>query len=372
MIIKANTKLFLKALQQLKIITNRKYNLDVLTAIKINTDEDGAMLTANNCSFEIKQELPCEVIEHGKAVIELKSLEKALKASGAFATLQCDVNNLIDVDGIKMQGWTEVDFPNDFELHNRTSFNVDMGEFRGALSKVINCVSDTRTGAVNNLLIENNGFDLVLVGCDGYMLAKTMIKGNYGKGGKYIVPRDAAKAIYKLPKTYDKQDVKITVGETDDKHEVMCFELNDVKIYTFLYELEYLNWEKIIDGRKEPEVTISISRSDLRNVVSCAKDIYSQEKATNKILVMECAGDEAKFTCRSYSAAMEKTIPAKVSGAFKIGFDPILMDKLLSGITYDKLTLCCTNAVNAIFIRNAEDMYNDDECFLILPIRMKN
>ena len=150
MIIKANTKLFLKALQQLKIITNRKYNLDVFTAIKINTDEDGAMLTANNCSFEIKQELPCEVIEHGKAVIELKSLEKALKASGAFATLQCDVNNLIDVDGIKMQGWTEVDFPNDFELHNRTSFNVDMvyglQKTQGLISKEIGWICTLRTG----------------------------------------------------------------------------------------------------------------------------------------------------------------------------------------------------------------------------------
>jgi DNA polymerase-3 subunit beta len=248
---------FLRELQLVQGIVERKSTIPILANILLSARGDGVHLSATDMDVGIETLCGAEVAAEGSITLNARRLmDIARKLPDAPIRLHLDDETWVRIEcqsiRFRIAGQPEREFPALGDRDFGDSVELDGADLRTMIEKVLFAITtDDPRYSLNGALLQVEGGRLTLVATDGHRLA--LVSRPAPKGArdlKVIVPR---KTLSELQKLSEGQE-KVRLGQ---KANQMFFEAGYRLLQSNTLEGKFPNYEKVLPPANDIELRLA-------------------------------------------------------------------------------------------------------------------
>jgi DNA polymerase-3 subunit beta len=319
----------------LKFVDN-KASLPVLSAILIEANKSGLLLSATNMETGVEVKLPARVEEEGKVAVPARGLVEYvnLLTQGKVELKSNDTGLMVKNSKQKARfiGINADDFPQIPTLEKDVTWEINYKE----MERIIRLVSfasakDESRPVLSALCFDfEEGNHLTVIATDGYrmsLLRKIPITGEVKKM-RLLVPSTVVREVWKMADEGKNEQVKIMCS---DKQKSVVFVFGDIKVVSRLIDGDFPDFKRIIP--ESVTLKTSFDRDEMLGVVRSAS-VFARDSAN--IIRWQIEGNRIKVAANSSSVGeQEGECEAKITEGDngQIAFNSkFLLELLQSGV----------------------------------------
>jgi DNA polymerase-3 subunit beta len=357
---------FLKPLQQIIGVVERRQTLPILGNVLLNANKKSVRLTATDLEVELQSHVNIAVTETGDITLPARKLLDICRALPVEAQLDISVKNeraLIrsGKSRFTLSTLPATEFPVIEKIKSARKFSMQENALHGLIDRTAFAMAqqDVRY-YLNGLMLEPASGTLRAVATDGHRLAMCELMADVGEGvdQQVIVPRKGIQELQRLLEQRD-ADVQIEIGT------------NHIRITTD--ELRYTS--KLIDGRfpdyqrvlpKNADKRLLINRELLRQALT-RTSILSNEKYRG--IRLDLSENNIKIQAHNpeQEEAVEEIDATYNSDAIVIGFNVTYLLDVLNAISTDDVEMFLSDGNSSALINKP----GDENCrYVVMPMRL--
>ena len=357
---------FLKPLQQIIGVVERRQTLPVLGNVLLNTTKKSVRLTATDLEVELQSQVNVAVTETGDITVPARKLLDICRTLPAEAQLDFSVKNdraLVrsGKSRFTLSTLPATEFPVIDKIKSARKFSIQENALRGLIERTAFAMAqqDVRY-YLNGLMLEPVSGTLRAVATDGHRLAMCELMADVGEGveQQVIVPRKGIQELQRLLEHKD-VDIQVEIGS------------NHIRVTTD--ELHFTS--KLIDGRfpdyhrvmpKNADKRLLINRDLLRQALT-RTSILSNEKYRG--IRMEISENNIKIQAHNpeKEEAVEEVDAQYDSDVIVIGFNVTYLLDVLNAIDTDDVEMLLSDGNSSALINKPGDM----GCrYVVMPMRL--
>lgn len=357
---------FLKPLQQVIGVVERRQTLPVLGNVLLNANKKSVRLTATDLEVELQSHVNVAVTETGDITIPARKLLDICRTLPAEAQLDISVKNERALVRSGKSRFTlstlpATEFPVIDKIKSARKFSMPETALHGLIERTAFAMAqqDVRY-YLNGLMLEPVNGTLRAVATDGHRLAMCELTADVGEGvdQQVIVPRKGIQELQRLLENSD-TDVQVEIGS------------NHIRITTD--ELRFTS--KLIDGRfpdyqrvmpKNADKRLLINRELLRQALT-RTSILSNEKYRG--IRLDVSENNLKIQAHNpeQEEAVEEIDAHYENEAIVIGFNVTYLLDVLNAINTDDVEMFLCDGNSSALINKP----GDEDCrYVVMPMRL--
>ena len=357
---------FLKPLQQVIGVVERRQTLPVLGNVLLNANKKSVRLTATDLEVELQSQVNVAVTETGDITLPARKLLDICRTLPAEAQLDLSVK---DGRALVRSGKSRftlstlpaTEFPVIDKIKSARKFSIQEKALHGLIERTAFAMAqqDVRY-YLNGLMLEPVNGMLRAVATDGHRLAMCELMADVGEGveQQVIVPRKGVQELQRLLEHKD-LDIQVEIGS------------NHIRITTD--ELRFTS--KLIDGRfpdyqrvmpKNADKRLMINRDLLRQALT-RTSILSNEKYRG--IRMDISENNIKIQAHNpdKEEAVEEVDANYDDDAIVIGFNVTYLLDVLNVINTDDVEMYLSDGNSSALINKP----GDTTCrYVVMPMRL--
>lgn len=359
---------FLKPLQIISGVVERKQTLPILANVLITVKDQSLLLTATDLEIELIGSIPVDQVEKtGSTTVSARKLLDICRALPEDALLQFsqEGDHLVLRSGKSRFILTTLspqNFPNIEEGSFSTQFEISQAKLKNLLASVYFAMGqqDVRH-YLNGALFDINTQKVKCVATDGHRLAYSALEDSEigDVKSKIILPRKSVLELMRLLDANNQESVKICIG--DNHFRVIASEF----IFTSkLINAQYPDYEKLIP--RNVANTVIASRESLKQALTRAA-ILSNEKFRGIRLqlndnVMRIVANNPE------QEEAEELIHLEYQGNnIEIGFNASYLLDVVSTIASENIRWSFSDPNGGVLI---ESMEKSEGLYVVMPMRL--
>jgi DNA polymerase-3 subunit beta len=357
---------FLKPLQQVIGVVERRQTLPVLGNVLLNANKKSVQLTATDLEVELQSHVNVAVTETGDITLPARKLLDICRTLPAEAQLDISVkkDRALVRSGksrFTLSTLPATEFPVIDKIKSARKFSLQESALHGLIERTAFAMAqqDVRY-YLNGLMLESVSGTLRAVATDGHRLAMSELMADVGEGvdQQVIVPRKGIQELQRLLEQKD-ADVQVEIGS------------NHIRIITD--ELRFTS--KLIDGRfpdyqrvmpKNADKRLLINRDLLRQALT-RTSILSNEKYRG--IRLELSENNIKIQAHNpeQEEAVEEIDANYDSDAIVVGFNVTYLLDVLNAINTDDVEMFLSDGNSSAMINKP----GDENCrYVVMPMRL--
>ena len=343
---------------------------------------DVCIFTTYDHEKGLRTNVDAEVLEDGTYIISASKFIQTLKVmEGDEVTLTVDSKLSACISSgtstHKMTALNGADFPKLPELRSQLGFSLPSVTLKNMLSKTMYAigVNDTRP-VLNGCFFRVTDDRLMLVSCDSFRLAKcalyTEVENKNDDGERlhysFIMPVRTVNELYKL--LPDDEDFNIRIYMMR-KHMVLI--IGDLTFFSSLIEGEYIDFDRIIV--KNHRISVELDRASLISSLERAA-LVTEERVAGSVrshVKLDICANTLKISANSSTGSTYDEVFVKHEGDdLVIAFNNRYLIDSLRACNSEKIKISLSTALSSINIEPIEGKENEEDLFMLLPVKMKD
>ena len=383
----------------MKIIFNRQTAIATATPLMCATVSktliptgDGILIEAKTpdiCIFTtyggekgIRTTVEAKVIEEGSYIINAQKFIQTLKVmEGDEVTLTVDDKLSACISSGKsthrMSALNASDFPKLPELQSQLGFELPSTVLKSMIGKTMYAIGiNDQRPVLNGCFFRITDDSMLLVSCDSFRLAKCVIKTevqNRNDDGEslhysFIVPVKTINELYKLLPDDEEANIRIYMMR---KH--MVFIIGGITLFSSLIEGEYIDFDRIII--KNHKTTIELDRATFISALERAALITEEKVAgsTRTHVKLDVSGNTLKISANSSTGSTyDEVFMNHIGDDLIIAFNNRYLIDSVRACDSERIKISLSSPLSSINIEPAEPADNEEDLFMLLPVKMKD
>ncbi|MBR2722628.1 MAG: DNA polymerase III subunit beta [Clostridia bacterium] len=371
-----------EAVSPLMCAISGKNTLSAVEGILIDAKEDQ---TCTMTTFDLEKGLritvSAQVEEAGVAIINAQKFVQTLRVmDGDFVTLEVDENLKACIFSGKshhrMNALSGADYPAIPRLVTDDGFMLPQSVLKDMLSKVMYAMaSNDQRPVLNGCYFKVNEEGLQLVSCDSFRLAKCKLntdienknKDNSALNFSFIVPTKTVGELFKLLKDDERETVRIYMSRKN-----IVFHIGELIFFSRLIEGQYIEYDRIILSNHR--IFAKVDRNALIAALERAALVTEEKVAGSVRSHVKLSFEEGilKISAISTLGSTYDEIDVEQDGQdLLIAFNNRFLIESLRACESEQVKLSMTSALTSINIEPAEKREDQEDLFMLLPVRMK-
>lgn len=343
---------------------------------------DVCVLTTFDLEKGMRVTTRAKVIEEGCYIINATKLSQTLRVmAGEEIELEVDDKMVACIrsgkSSHKMNALAGSDFPAIPKLESDYSFVVKQNVLREMFGQTMYAmgVNDQRN-ILNGTFVKIVNDTITMVSCDNFKLAKCErkieieteqeITGTFRYA--FIVPVKTVNELYKLFSDDEDETVKIFMTRKN-----IVFEIGDIIFFSRLIEGEYLDYDRII--LKGHKYSVEVDRDEMIAALERAA-LVTEEKTANSLRShVKLIFDDGllKIVAMSSAGSTYDEIEIESIGEdLTIGFNNRFLISSIRACDSERIKLSLSSPLSSINIEPTEKKEDEEEIFMLLPVRLKD
>lgn len=361
---------FLKELQLLQGIIERKNTMPILANLLLTAVNDEIELTASDLEVALRSKTEASVKTPGKATIPAKMLfeiVRKLSDQNDIILRKLD-NNWLDIKSgsshFKLVGLAVEEYPALPELHGSKGMTLPAAVLKEAIRRTIFAIAqeDIRY-AMNGALFSVEGNRLIMIGTDGHRMAYVSTELESQKSlekTEVIIPR---KALGELMKLLSEAKEEVRFGRFEN---FIFFQIDSHLLLSRNIEAQFPNYDKFVSLRNEKTATF--------NTIQLSQTIQRVAVLSNeRSRAVEFAISSGSAKLSSINPEMGEasdTMDIQYDGNdLKVGFNSQYLIEFLAATNAEEVNFELTSESTAALIRpKGTDQY--DYRYILMPMRL--
>ena len=320
-------------------------DVSVISSFPISSTKKAALTVPARTFYDILRELPeCDVETHiGENRMELKAERGSYKLSGIPAE----------------------EFPKLPSINVAKEIRIGGGDLQKMIKRTIFAVSTDETRpALNGVLWQTSGNQMLMVATDGHRLARISLKNTKLKGlhEDIIIPPKVLNLLTKLLVDEEKE-IGIIFGENN-----IIFNLGETVLASRLIEGPYPNFDQVIpkENGKKLVVNKEFLTGAVRRMSILANTLTHQVKFSLK-------KDDLELSSANFDLGGEakESLPCDYVGEpMDVGYNASYILDILKQLDGDEVVFELGTPVSAGKIYSAEKKEGEDYLCLLMPLRL--
>ena len=377
-----NKKKVSEAVAPLMCAVSGKSTLTSIEGILIEAQKpDTCTLTTYDLEKGMRITIEAKVIEEGTYIVNAQKFNQTIKVmDGDEITLTVDEKLVASIESgksvHKMNALAGADFPIIPKLISDQSFTVSQGVLKRMIGKVSYAmgVNDQRP-VLNGAYFEIKDNSLMLVSCDSFKVAKCKMETeivNSGAEGtrmefSFIVP---VKTVNELSRMLDDdEDETVQVYMT---RKSIIFIFGDLTFFSRLVDGRYIDYDRVL--LKTHKIHIKVGRGELLSALERAA-LITEERIAGSVrshVKLDVAGGDLKISAVSSAGSTYDELGIQHEGDdILIAFNNRYLIDSVRACDSEELLLSMSSPLTSMNIEPAEKKENEEEIFMLLPVRMK-
>ncbi len=354
---------FIEGLKSVQNIVVGKGSLPILQNVLIEAAGNSIKLTTTDLDISIKGEVECEVVSEGATTLPVKLLFTSMtKAAEGEIEIDVDAQERASIKAgsarFKLQGMPAGEFPQLPEEGDAYAYTVPQATIREMLRKTSYAASqdDTRR-MLKGVLMSFKDEKLTMVATDGRRLAMVENEVEFPKAAEkdIVLP---SKAVSELQRSLTGEgNATIMVKKSQ-----ICFNLDNVLIYSKLMDDTYPNYRQVIPQKCDNH--IAVDRQLLLDALDRASVMTMDESHSTKLIF-----EENTLTVTSAAndiGEAKDEVPIKYAGEkIETMFNPNYVMDPLKAIDDDEITIDINDGHTPAVIRCAVPFL-----YVLMPLRI--
>ena len=354
---------FIEGLKSVQNIVAGKGSLPILQNVMIEAAGNSIKLTTTDLDISIKSEVECDVVSEGATTLPVKLLFTSMtKAAEGEIEIDVDSQERASIKAgsarFKLQGMPSGEFPQLPEEGDAYAYIVPQATIREMLRKTSYAASqdDTRR-MLKGVLMSFKDEKLTMVATDGRRLAMVENEIEFPKAAEkdIVLP---SKAVSELQRSLSGEgNATIMVKKSQ-----ICFNLENVLIYSKLMDDTYPNYRQVIPQKCEHH--IAVDRQLLLDALDRASVMTMDESHSTKLIF-----EENTLTVTSAASEIGEAkdeVPIKYAGEkIETMFNPTYVMDPLKAIDDDEITIDINDGHTPAVIRCSIPFL-----YVLMPLRI--
>jgi DNA polymerase III subunit beta len=362
--------LFLKALNHVQSVVERRNTIPILSNVLVHAQGQTIKLTATDLDVEIVETITAEVKREGAVTVSAHMLYDIVRKLPDGAQLELDqsgdqgrVQVVAGKSRFALQALPASDFPDLARGDFGNTFEVPAASLRQLIERVRFAISTEETRYyLNGIYLHDvaDGPCLRAVATDGHRLAQTQIDRPEGAAGMpgVIVPR---KTVQEVSKLLDGVDSTVTLSLSTSK---IQFAFGNLILTSKLIDGTFPDYERVIPRNNDK--MLEVDRKTFADAVDRVSTISLEKSRAVKLAVSDNRITLAVNNPDSGSA--EEEVPAVYeSDAMEIGFNSRYLLDVANQVGGDSMTFELQDAGSPTVVRDPADKLS---LYVLMPMRV--
>lgn len=364
---------FLKSLNRVHRVVERRNTIPILSNVLINASGDGVQLKATDLDLEVIESSLAKVEQEGAITVPAHLLYDIVRklSSGSEIVLKVDnnqANTMSVVSGcanFQLQCLPKVDFPESLPGQFSCRFSLSASDLKRLFDCTQFAISTEETRYYLNGIyfhvVDDGVLKLRLVATDGHRLAQvdmeapSEIKDMPG----VIIPRKAVGELQKLLSEETEGDVSIELSETKIR-----FSVGSVVLTSKLIDGTFPEYQRVIPLNNDKK--LAVNRQDFSAAVDRVSTISSDRGRAVKLTI---ENGQLKLVVNNpdSGSAEDQLVADYTSDPLEIGFNSRYLLDIAAQLTSDEMVFMLADAGAPALIRESDDAA---ALYVLMPIRV--
>ncbi len=360
---------FLKPIQAVQGVVERRQTLPILANVLLSVHEGKLQVTATDMELELVASAELPGAEGGDVTVPARKLGDICRALPANAQIEfkLDGDRAIVRSGrsrFTLSTLSASEYPSTEQMEGDVRITVG----QGALKRLIELThfamahQDVRY-YLNGLLFEISARRLRAVATDGHRLAiaELEIEAEIGEEPlSIIVPRKGVGELMRLLSSED-DEVVLVVGSN-----AVQIELPDVRFTSKLIDGKFPDYDRVIPRAEESDKQITVDRESLRQTLARAS-ILSNDKYRAIRLILDTNVLRVVANNPEQEEAEDEVAVDYEGESLEVGFNVSYLIDALGALPGDTATVYLTDASSSCLITPE----GEQDCrFVVMPMRL--
>jgi DNA polymerase III subunit beta len=362
--------LFLKALNHVQSVVERRNTIPILSNVLVNATGSQIKLTATDLDIEIVETVAAEVKREGAVTVPAHMLHDIVRKLPDGAQLELDygadqsrVSVVAGKSRFALMALPSSDFPDLARGEFGNSFEVPAAGFKQLIEKVRFAISTEETRYyLNGIYLHDvsDGPYLRAVATDGHRLAQSQIARPEGAANMpgVIVPR---KTVVEIAKLLEGEDGSVSVSLSSSK---IQFSFGRLLLTSKLIDGTFPDYERVIPRNNDK--SLEVDRKSFADAVDRVSTISIEKSRAVKLAIGE---NRLTLTVTNPdSGSAEEELPVDYSAeAVEIGFNSRYLLDVAGQISNENITFELQDAGSPAVVRDPSDK---ESLYVLMPMRV--
>lgn len=360
---------FLKELQLLQGIIERKNTMPILSNLLLTAEPDGIELTASDLEVALRIKTGAEVKRPGKSTVPAKKIFEIVRelSDQKDISIKKLENNFLEIRSgssyFKLPGLSVEEYPSLPEVGDEKTIALPAAILKEMIRRVIFSIAqeDIRY-AMNGALFRVEGKRLMLIGTDGHRLAYVSTEIESTKASEKLEVIISKKALGELLKLLPEAKEEVQFGRFEN---FLFFQIDSHLLLSRNIEAQFPNYEKFISLKNDK--TAAFNSAELGRTIKRVS-VVSNERSR-----------AVEFGMSDGLAKLSTTNPEMAEGSdsmeiqyegpqLKIGFNSQYIIEFLAAISAEEVVFELNTESTAALLRpKGTEQY--DYRYILMPMR---
>ena len=365
---------FLKALNHVQSVVERRNTIPILSNVLVQSDKDKVRLTATDLDIEIVETVAAETSRNGAATVPAHMLYDIVRKLPDGAQLELEqgpdagrVNIKAGRSRFQLQALPPEDFPDLSSGELGNSFTLSSGDLRRLIEKTRFAISTEETRYyLNGIYLhqaKEHGADapvLRAVATDGHRLAQSQVPLPEGAAGMpgIIVPR---KTVLEVVKLIEGDDTEVQVSLSSSK---IRFAAGHLVLTSKLIDGTFPDYERVIP--RGHDKTLDVDAKAFADAVDRVSTISLEKSRAVKLMLSD--GKMTLVVNNPDSGSAEEEVAVDYArDPLEIGFNSRYLLDVAGQITAENMRFELQDAGSPTVVRDPKDAQS---LYVLMPMRV--
>jgi DNA polymerase III subunit beta len=362
--------LFLKALNHVQSVVERRNTIPILSNVLVQADGQSLKLTATDLDIEIVESVAADVTRKGAVTVPAHMLYDIVRKLPDGAQLELEqaqdqarVMVFAGKSRFMLQALPPEDFPDLTQGEMSNNFSLPAAELRGLIEKTRFAISTEETRYyLNGIYLHEVAKDNMLraVATDGHRLAQAQValpKGAKGMPG-VIVPRKTVQDVAKLLET-EFGDVEVALSSSKIR-----FSIADLVLTSKLIDGTFPDYERVIPRNNDK--VLGVDSRSFAQAVDRVSTISMEKGRAVKLAIAQ--GKLTLSVNNPESGSAEEELPADYAAEpIEIGFNARYLLDVAGQVKADNMTIHLADSGSPTIVRDPAD---EQSLYVLMPMRV--
>jgi DNA polymerase III subunit beta len=360
---------FLKELQLLQGIIERKNTMPILSNLLLTAEPDGIELTASDLEVALRIKTGAEVKRPGKSTVPAKKIFEIVRelSDQKDITIKKLDNNFLEIRSgssyFKLPGLSVEEYPSLPEVGDEKTIALPAAILKEMIRRVIFSIAqeDIRY-AMNGALFRVEGHRLMLIGTDGHRLAYVSTEIESTKASEKLEVIISKKALGELLKLLPEAKEEVQFGRFDN---FLFFQIDSHLLLSRNIEAQFPSYEKFISLKNDK--TAAFNSAELGRTIKRVSVVSNERSRAVEFGISD--GLAKLSTTNPEMAEGSDSMEIQYEGPqLKIGFNSQYIIEFLAAISAEEVVFELNTESTAALLRpKGTEQY--DYRYILMPMR---
>lgn len=360
---------FLKELQLLQGIIERKNTMPILSNLLLTAEPDGIELTASDLEVALRIKTGAEVKRPGKSTVPAKKIFEIVRelSDQKDISIKKLENNFLEIRSgssyFKLPGLSVEEYPSLPEVGDEKTIAFPAAILKEMIRRVIFSIAqeDIRY-AMNGALFRVEGHRLMLIGTDGHRLAYVSTEIESTKASEKLEVIISKKALGELLKLLPEAKEEVQFGRFEN---FLFFQIDSHLLLSRNIEAQFPNYEKFISLKNDK--TAAFNSAELGRTIKRVSVVSNERSRAVEFGISD--GLAKLSTTNPEMAEGSDSMEIQYEGPqLKIGFNSQYIIEFLAAISAEEVVFELNTESTAALLRpKGTEQY--DYRYILMPMR---